>query len=164
MTEFKPGDTITLVKDNDRLVREVKRDEDDGALYVDGLTDVHDGAVVQHLVDAGWRIADVKPKPEPLPSEPHTAWVDKYGTDIWTVNGFGVLRSASSPGSDPAKYAPFTRLRPEADVRREVWQEVRTSGVTGDVWAYMPDCENHCDDVARSLLVKFIESRIEGLA
>lgn len=53
------------------------------------------------------------PEPKPLPSVPHTAWVDKYGTDIWWVDGFGKLRCCASPSSDPAKYAPFTRLVPE---------------------------------------------------
>lgn len=53
------------------------------------------------------------PEPKPLPSEPHTAWVDKYGTDIWWVDGLGKLRCCASPGSDPRKYAPFTRLVPE---------------------------------------------------
>lgn len=50
------------------------------------------------------------PEPKPLPSEPHTAWVDKYGTDIWWVDGLGVLRCCASPSSNPAKYAPFTQL------------------------------------------------------
>lgn len=50
------------------------------------------------------------PVSKPLPSEPRTAWVDKYGTDIWVVTAAGTLRCVDSPSSDPAKYAPFTQL------------------------------------------------------
>lgn len=56
---------------------------------------------------------EAHPEPKPIPNEPRSAWVDKYGTDVWVVGGDGVLRCVSSPSSDPAKYAPFTRLVPE---------------------------------------------------
>ena len=80
----------------------------------------HDGLMYgSHERDNPWisthqDIADrffaAHPEPKPLPSEPHTAWVDKYGTDIWWVDGLGVLRCCASPSSNPAKYAPFTQL------------------------------------------------------
>lgn len=66
-----------------------------------------------YLHDAARAYFAAHPEPKPLPSEPHTAWVDKYGTDIWWVDGLGKLRCCASPSSDPAKYAPFTRLVPE---------------------------------------------------
>lgn len=56
---------------------------------------------------------DAHPEPNPIPNEPRTAWVDKYGTDVWHVGTDGVLRCVLNPSSDPAKYAPFTRLVPE---------------------------------------------------
>lgn len=63
--------------------------------------------------DAARAYFDAHPEPKPIPNEPRSAWVDKYGTDVWVVGGDGVLRCVSSPSSDPAKYAPFTRLVPE---------------------------------------------------
>ena len=56
---------------------------------------------------------DAHPEPKPIPNEPRSAWVDKYGHDVWVVGLDGVLRCMFSPSSDPAKYAPFTRLVPE---------------------------------------------------
>lgn len=56
---------------------------------------------------------EARPEPKPqIPDEPRTAWVDKYGTDVWHVGFDGVIRCVLSPSSDPAKYAPFTRLVP----------------------------------------------------
>ena len=71
-----------------------------------------------HLLTSGdyglnWpaiRYFTAHPVAKPLPSEPRTAWVDKYGTDIWVVTAAGTLRCVDSPSSDPAKYAPFTQL------------------------------------------------------
>lgn len=60
--------------------------------------------------DAARNYFAAHPEPKLLPSEPHTAWVDKYGTDIWWVDGLGVLRCCASPSSNPEKYAPFTQL------------------------------------------------------
>ena len=50
-------------------------------------------------------------KPEPLPSEPDSLWLDN-NDDVWRVNSLGVLRPVGSyhPYTVPDVYAPFRRL------------------------------------------------------
>lgn len=125
LEDIKPGDKLTLEHgDGSRLV----------GLGVDSVYSVLTGerrSYVRGLLERGWSITDhVSAKPKVgLPTEPYTAYVDRYGTDIWTINGLGNLRCVGSPGSDPAKYAPFTRLIPEdstlgQDVRDQAIRDV----------------------------------------
>lgn len=60
----------------------------------------------------------------PIPSEPNTAWVDKYGHDIWLVNHAGDIACVSNISSNPEKYTPFTRLVPEGSEREAAIREV----------------------------------------
>ena len=48
-------------------------------------------------------------KPEPLPSEPDSLWLDGYG-DAWQVDRGGVLKSFLHPTKNPEDYTPFRRL------------------------------------------------------
>jgi len=160
--QYRAGDTITLVKGDDRLVREV-------LLTPGGIESIqmwtHDEPnhwrFINWLLLDGWTITDVKPKPEPLPTEP--GYYLSAIKNVWLLGESGrwmkVVEDAWFDAEYAAAYAPFTRLAPEADTRREVldwinaqsfcppWWEIVTMGDAltkvayvyewGDV--YLPD-------------------------
>lgn len=128
--QYAVGDTITLTKGDDRLVREVERDT-----FAHPVIDLFGRAVwVSELVGAGpiggWQIIDVKPKPAPLPETPGL-YADKDGypwtltadtvnyEQRWEFHGtFKTLREA-------ALYAPFVRLLPESDLSEKLTEARR---------------------------------------
>lgn len=135
MTDYKVGDTITLYNKatDDTLHREVtelKTGSESGSLWVtiwpfDGVNNGV-GRKVSDLIAMGWQITDVKPKPEPLPSEPNALWLDAHD-NVWRTDAkgrLGVVGDAQYMEDHPEHWVPFVRLRPEADVRRELLDAV----------------------------------------
>ena len=107
-------------------------DENSGQSVAIRRSSFRPGLTHTHFAGAALAYFDTHPVSKPLPSEPRTAWVDKYGTDIWVVTAGGTLRCVDSPSSNPEKYAPFTQLVKElADAAfqritaaRRIWPEV----------------------------------------
>ncbi|GAA4175890.1 hypothetical protein [Gryllotalpicola koreensis] len=118
---YSPGDTITLEKDGDRLVREVRLNA--GLPVVDGMYErMH---FVGSLLMAGWTITSVTPKPAPLPTEPG-GYRDARGVDWILDDHFDWYCVDANYEDDATKRAPFTRLIPESAVA-EAKQEAHQS-------------------------------------
>lgn len=65
------------------------------------------------------------------------AYIDKYGTDIWTISvEGGQLVCSVSPSSNPAAYAPFTQLVTPAAAVTEVLQIVSEAVASDDTGAH----------------------------
>lgn len=109
--DFKPGDRVMW-----------------GKIGPCGVAGVDGGMVWLRLPPGSYatvRVSALAAIPEyPIPSEPNTAWVDRYGHDIWLVNHAGDIACVSNISSAPEKYAPFTRLVPEGSEREAAIREV----------------------------------------
>lgn len=118
-SDYKPGDTITLVKGEDRLVREVLAG--DTVKVVTSHPDLVAGIAV--LVADGWRITDLTPNPAPLPTEPGIYVIEPHGNvgeEPWGTDGFEFyyLNSfgnwADAGFGAPPEDAPLVKLVQEA--------------------------------------------------
>lgn len=133
MTDYKPGDVVTLEHDDgSRLVRELEDFYD--TFSVLGVDD--DYWTLEDMTEKGWRVTDHKPKLEEK-TEPGV-YLDRDG-DAWQlIDHTWYLAGESHTDREPA--GSVTRLVPEGSEReaaiREVleWQNDRfwpeaTSGV-----------------------------------
>lgn len=81
------------------------------------------------LAARGWEIATIERVPVPLPTEPGH-YLDKDG-GVWLVDEHGYLaiqvKGASGwfTADHLHKYAPFTRLRPEAETAKAVLEAIK---------------------------------------
>lgn len=123
MSDWKAGDLVEATK-GETVMRGKLWNDCSGAVMV-GAT----GHPVDRLLASGFTLKPIEPAPEPLPTE--AGWyltgtkeaVYLAADGYWTVpHAFGVT------GEDMAKYAPFTRLRPEAEIAAEVIEVVRAEG------------------------------------
>lgn len=71
-----------------------------------------------------WNLFVPKPTQPELPTETG-AYFDKYGSDVWTITAAHGLQCVTSISSRPEKYAPFTRLLPEAETAKRIAIELR---------------------------------------
>jgi len=137
MAMYSEGDLIEAVKGDTRL-RGRLTDALMGELGVDGM-----GWPIPSLERDGFTITVIekaKPKVE-LPVE-DGAYVDKHGTDVWTITPFHELRCVSNPGSSPEKYAPFTKLEPRAVTAKAVIERLASW------WEFGPP-KNFADEFAQ---------------
>jgi hypothetical protein len=122
MTDYKPGDVVTLEhEDGSRLVERPVVDL--AANYKPNIETVCDEVLnLEDLEDDGWRVADHKPNIE-LPTD--TGWYEDSLGDIWRLEGsIWTLMHEPDAGAAPDGYAPFTRLVPEGSEREAAIREV----------------------------------------
>ena len=121
MTNYKPGDVITLEHDDgSRLVREVGEVYTGSALRVRGIQDAT--WTIPEFEKMGWRVTDHKPKIE-LPTE-NGGYLDSEGF-VWVlVDETWLFDGEPATGSAVTDAAPFTRLVPEGSEREAAIRDV----------------------------------------
>jgi len=104
-------------------------------VYRNGDLDLRvDGSVPFRLNPADWAIFLYDPtRIEGFPIEAG-AYVDKFGSDIWTIASDGAEPiCAASPASQPIDYAPFTKLVIASELATEILQQVSDITATIDL-------------------------------